>query len=119
VANLKHEAEEQQLASIAGYIALESVKLASVTSQGNVTSTLRLNIPALIGNQRYWIQIQNDSSRAWVEVGFGSATLSNSRRLPIPLEVSASGTYVSGSGTAFIEYCLDSEGAHLTLFGGN
>ena len=119
MANVKREAEEQQLASIAGYIALESVKLASVSSPDNVTSTLRLNIPASIGNQRYWIQIQNDSSKAWVEVGFGASALSNAKRLPIPLAVSASGTYISGSGTAFIEYRSDGEGTHLTLYGGS
>jgi hypothetical protein len=36
----------------------------------------------------------------------------------IPLEASASGTYVSGSATAFIDYYSDSAGTHLTLYGG-
>jgi hypothetical protein len=118
VANVKREAEEQQLLSITGYVVVKSMKLASYAPSENVTSTVRLNVPALIGNQRYWIRFQNDSSKAWVEAGFSTAS-SSGKRVLIPLEVAASGTCISDSNAAFIEYYSDSAGAHLILYGGS
>jgi len=117
--NVKAEAEKQQLSNIAEYVATESLELISHATAENLTSTLHLDVPQLIGNQRYWIKIANDSAKTWVEVGFGTATLSSEQRAYIPSEVAASGTYISGSGVANLECYADSSGVHLTLFGGN
>ena len=118
VANVKREAEEQQLSTIAKHVAVKSMQLASNAPTDNLTSTINLEVPAAIGNQRYWISIQNDSTRVWVEVGFGNTALQNDITASIPSELAASGTYISGSGTAFLDYSSGSAGAHLTLRGG-
>jgi len=117
--NVKAEAEKQQLSNIAEYVATESLELISHARAENLTSTLHLDVPQLIGNQRYWIKIANDSAKTWVEVGFGTAALSSEQRAYIPSEVAASGTYTSGSGAAILECYADSSGVNLTLFGGN
>jgi hypothetical protein len=117
--NVKAEAEKQQLSNIAEYVATESLELISHATAENLTSTLHLDVPQLIGNQRYWIKIANDSAKTWVEVGFGTTALSSEQRAYIPSEVAASGTYISGSGVANLECYADSSGVHLTLFGGN
>jgi hypothetical protein len=117
--NVKNEAEKQQLSNLAGYVATESLELISHATADNLTSTLRLNLPSLIGNQRYWIQIANDSAKTWVEVGFGTTARSSEQRTYIPSEVSSSGTYTSGSGVAILECFSDSSGVHLTLSGGS
>jgi phosphodiesterase/alkaline phosphatase D-like protein len=117
--NVKSEAEKQQLSNIAEYVATESLELVSNAAAENLTSTLHLDVPQLIGNQRYWVRIANDSARAWVEAGFGTTPLSSLQRTYIPSEVAASGTYTSGSGAAIIDCHADSTGVYLTLSGGN
>ena len=117
--NVKTEAETQQLTNIAEYVATESLDLISHAISENLTSTLHLNVPQLIGNKMYWIQIANDSARTWVESGFGTTAHSSEQRTYIPMEVSASGTYTSDSGVATLECYSDSVGIHLTLSGGS
>lgn len=118
-ANVKREAEEQQLSSIAKYVAVKGMALVALAPADNVTSTVRLDVPSIVGNQRYWIQIMNDSSYAWVEVGFGTTVLSSNQRTYLPSELLVSGSYVSGSGAAFLECHSDGAGIHLTLYGGS
>lgn len=117
--NVRNEAEKQQLLNVAEYVSTKSLELISHAATDNLTSTLRLNVPSLIGDKRYWIQIANDSFRAWVEVGFGTTAQSSEHRTYIPSEVSASGTYISGSGVARLECYSASSGVHLTLSGGS
>jgi hypothetical protein len=117
--NVKNEAEQQQLSNIAGYVATESLELISHARADNLTTTLSLTVPSSIGDQRYWMQIKNDSSRTWVEVGFGTTPSSSEQRTYIPAEASASGTYTSGLGTATLECYSDNSGVYLTLSGGN
>jgi hypothetical protein len=117
--NVKHEAEKQQLSNISEYVATESLELVSHATAENLTSTLHLNVPSLIGSQRYWIRIANDSAKTWVEVGFGTTAISSEQRTYMPSAVYASGTYISGSGVATLECRSDSSGVHLTLSGGS
>jgi hypothetical protein len=117
--NVKQEAEKQQLSNISEYAATESLELISHATAENLTSNLRLDVPSLIGNQRYWIKIANDTAKTWVEVGFGTTVISSEQRTYMPSAVSASGTYISGSGVAILECYSDSSGVHLTLSGGS
>ena len=117
--NVRNEAEKQQLLNVAEYVSTKSLELISHAKTDNLISTLRLNVPSLIGDKRYWIQIANDSFRAWVEVGFGTTAYSSEHRKYIPSEASTSGTYTSGSGAAILECYSDSSGVHLTLSGGS
>jgi hypothetical protein len=116
--NVRYEAERQQLSSVAEYVAIKSLELVSSASTDNLTSTLSLNVPSLIGNQIYWVQIANDSSEAWVEAGFGTTAMPSEHRVYIPSEVSASGLYVSGAGTASLKCYSDDSGVYLNLSGG-
>jgi len=118
-ANLKAEAEKQQLSNIADYVATESLELISHVTAENVTSTLHLNVPQLIGNQRYWIKMSNDSTRTWIEVGFGMIAGSSNQRTYVPSEAATSGTYTSGSGTAILQCFPDGSGVKLILSGGH
>ena len=117
--NVRNEAEKQQLLNVAEHVSTKSLELISHAKTDNLTSTLRLNVPSLIGEKRYWIQIANDSFRGWVEAGFGTTAHSSEHRIYIPSEVTASGTYTSGSGVASLECYSDSSGVHLTLSGGS
>ncbi len=117
--NVRNEAAKQQLLNVAEYVSTKSLELVTHATTDNLTSTVHLNVPSLIGDKRYWIQIANDSSRAWVEAGFGTTVHSSEHCAYIPSEVSASGWYISGSGVASLDCYSNSSGVHLTLFGGN
>jgi hypothetical protein len=118
-ANVKADAEKQQLSNIAEYVATKSIEVMSNPHSDNFTLTTSLVIPPLIGNQRYWIRIQNDSSNAWVEAGFGSTVASSEQIAFIPSEVSATGACLSDSRNPSIKYQLNSTGSFLRIFGGS
>ncbi len=116
--NVKHEAEKQQLRNIAEYIATKSSELISAKTVNNVTTSLTLNVPSLVGNQKYWIRLANDSSLAWVESGYGTIPQLVEQEVPIPFKVLAHGSYVSGSGAAVLECFANDTEICLELSGG-
>ena len=119
ISNVRLQAEEQQLSTIANYVASESMQLLSTSPVDNLTVAVQLDLPSSIGGQRYWVQIANDSARTWVEIGFGTVTELQGKRSFIPAAVSASGTFVSGSGIASLCSICDGASWHLIIQGGN
>jgi hypothetical protein len=115
VGNLKREAEEQQLSNLAGYVAVKVMQLANCMPQGNSTTSVSLELPSSIANQRYWIMITNGSSGAEVSIGLGKNVVASRQRVSLPLEVSASGLYISSSALAKLECRKDSSGLYLTI----
>ena len=113
--NIKNQATNQQLKNIDEYVAAQSLTLLSRASENNQNVTQFLDIPSAIGNQRFWINIANDSSVAWVKSGFGSTVSQNDRQMSIPAHVAASGTFISGSGRAKLECHFENQTATLTL----
>jgi hypothetical protein len=117
-ANIKNEAEKQQLTSLAEYVATKSCQLVSTMKMNKLAVNFTLNLPSLIGNQRYWVQLKNDSYSAWVETGYVRTPQKNENRVPIPSEVSASGEFIGGSGSAILQGYTQGAGTYLTLSGG-
>jgi hypothetical protein len=113
--NIKNQATNQQLKNIDEYVAAQSLTLLSRASENNQNATQFLDIPSAIGNQRFWINIANDSSVAWVKSGFGTTVSQNDRQMSIPVHVVASGTFISGSGRAKLECHFENQIATLTL----
>jgi hypothetical protein len=112
---IKNEALNQQLTNISEYVATQSLTLLSQSNENTYTTTQYLEIPSHIGNQIFWIKIANDSSRAWIESGFGTNATTSQPRVYIPASVAASGTFISGSGRALIECNSENQIATLTL----
>jgi hypothetical protein len=96
--SVRNEADMQELENIAEYVATTSCQLVSLTETNNVTANLMLNIPAIVGNQRYWIQLDNDSSRGWVNIGFGTTPQLGGQITYIRFKVAAFGDYISEAG---------------------
>ncbi len=117
--NIKQEAEKQQLSNIANYVAAKSLELSSNAIANNFTSTIVLDVPSLIGDKIYWIRFANDTSKTWVETGFGTIAVQTGYKTEIPFYASASGTVVSSSGLLLLNCYSDSAGVHLRLDGGN
>jgi len=113
--NVKNDADLQELKNIADYIAATSFQLVSSTQTNNLTTNFMLSIPSTIGNQRYWVQLDNDSFRSWVNVGFGTTPQTSEQRTFIPSEVSASGDYVSGAGIPVLRCYSDGSATYLEI----
>ena len=116
--NVKDNAETQQLNNISNYIVTQSLLLLSQTDDTNSNSTQYLSIPNQIGVRQYWVRIANDSSKAWVESGFGSTIIPKQPDMYIPAKVSASGSYLSTSGRAFLNCQIENQTVVLTLTNG-
>jgi hypothetical protein len=116
--NVKNEADLQKLKNIADYVAIRSFELVTLTKTRNLMANAILNIPYAVGNQRYWLRLDNDSSRSWVEIGFGVSPQPSGQRTYIPSQVSASGTYTSGAGTPVLE-CYQGSVTYLEISGGS
>jgi len=95
-------------------VAAQSLTLIMHVTEDGQNATQFLNLPSQIGDQEYSISIANDSSSAWVESGFG-ASVQSQPQIYIPAEISASGTFVSGWGRAFLQCCYENQTVILTL----
>jgi hypothetical protein len=116
--NIKNEAEKQQLTGLAEYVATKSCELLATAKTNGVAVNFTLSLPSLIGNQRYWVKLENDSYSAWVEVGYGITPQSSEHRVPIPSDVSASGEFIGGSGSATLQCHTEDAATYLKLSGG-
>jgi len=116
--NIKSEAEKQQLKTIAAYVATKSCELVAATATNKLAVNFTLDFPSLIGDQRYWVRLDNDSSVAWVETGYGTTPQTTDHQALIPVGISASGAYISGSGPAVLRCQTQDAGRYLSLSGG-
>lgn len=116
--NIKNEAEKQQLTGLAEYVATKSCQLVSTMTMNKLAVNFTLTLPSLIGDQRYWVQLKNDSYSAWVETGYGTTPQTSENKVSIPSEVSASGEFIGGSGSAVLQCYTQGRETYLTLSGG-
>jgi hypothetical protein len=116
-ANIKNVADNQQLANIADYVAAQSSELILKATRDNANTTVYLNVPSTIGNQKYWISLTSDTSKTWVTAGFGAIRNSTDSMAFIPAEADASGVYTSHSGLAILKCETDGSNIILTLHG--
>ena len=119
ISNVKREAQEQQLSNIASYVTSESMKLLSESQADNFTASTWLDLPTNVAGQTFWVQLKNDSSTTWVNVGFDAPLDATEHRISIPAAASASGTFNSASGRPFLQCQSDGTGTHLTITGAN
>jgi hypothetical protein len=116
---IKNDAGKQQLSNLAEYVAAKAYGLVSAVTAGNLSASLRLNIPSVVCDQMYWMQLGNDTSLAWVQIGYGTTPSSTEQQEPIRARVSAAGVYASDSGIATLECWTNSTGTYLQLSGGS
>ena len=117
--SVRQDVEKEQLKNLLEYVATESCELISTATANNSTITVRLNMPSLVGNQMYWVQLRNDSSLAWVEGGFGTNPVQTELHVFLPGIVSASGQYIGGYGIAVLECQVNGTTTCLNISGGS
>jgi hypothetical protein len=119
IANVKNQADLQKLKNIADSVATDGFELVSQVKTNNLTANVMLDIPISVGNQRYWLRLNNDTFRSWVDIGFGTNPQSSEQRTYIPSMVSASGTFVSGAGFPALRCYLNDSAPCLEISGGS
>ena len=112
---IQHKAETQQLLNIDKYVAAQSLTLLSQVTHNGQNATVNLDLPAAIGNQRYWITITNDTHGTWVKSGFGTEVNPTDIKIEVPAAAAATGTIISGSGWPTLICSLTNQTANLTL----
>lgn len=101
--SVKQDVEIEHLKNLLERVAAESCELISTTTTNNSTATVTLSMPSYLGEKSYWIQLRNDSSRAWIEGGLGTTPVQTDLNVFLPGTVAASGLYNSGYGVAELE----------------
>jgi hypothetical protein len=116
---IKNDADKQQLSNLAQYVAAQGNMMILQANRDAANSTFYLNLPSNVGNQKYWIQIENDTAKAWVTAGFGDIQTSSNQRTYLPADITASGVYISYSGLAVLKCETDGSNVKLTIKGEN
>lgn len=102
--------ETKQLKNLIDYVAAKSTELLALTLTTNATAETFFQMPAAIGNKQYWLQLHNDSAKAWLEGGLGNILMEGTElRVYLPREASATGYYIGGYGVANLK-CYASAG---------
>jgi hypothetical protein len=115
--NVKNEAESTQLTNIEEYVATQSLIILTHVAQNNENVTQYLDLPTQVGNQVYWICIENSSSGAWVSSGLGLTVDLSQSGFCVPVQVSASGVYISSYGRPVLQCFYMNQTVSLTLSG--
>jgi hypothetical protein len=82
-------------------LAAKATELLTLAQTTNATAEIFIQLPSTIGNKQYWLQLGNDSAKAWVDGGFGKTPQYETElRVYMLNGFLASGCYLAGYGTA-------------------
>jgi len=117
---LRASSETTQLENLIDNVAAKSTELLTLTLSTNASAETFIQMPTTIGDKVYWLQLRNDSERAWLEGGFGNAPVEAAEmRVYLPKEATASGFYIAGYGAAHLK-CENHAGLmQITLVSSN
>ena len=100
---LRFSSEVGQLKKLMDCVASKSTELLTLTETTNATAEAFIQMPSAMGNKQYWLQLRNDSSKAWLEGGFGNVPVEGTElRVYLPRESKAIGYYIGGYGAAYL-----------------
>lgn len=97
-------------------IAAEGCELLSLTTSTNSSAQTILHLPDRIGERRYWVRLRSDSSRVWVEGGFGEEWEGEAEcRVYLPPGISASGSYAGEEGALKLRCYVSGASLYLEM----
>jgi len=97
---IRGTSENKKLEELMNLVAANSIRLITLTLSTNASTETFLQLPTRIGDKNYWIKMENDTSKAWIEGGFGSSPTEGTLQIRLAKNVLANGVYVSGYGAA-------------------
>jgi hypothetical protein len=105
---IREASEATRLEDLMNLVASESLRLLTLTLSTNASTETFMQLPPRIGDKYYWLKLENDSSKAWLEGGFGNNPNTMGKlRISLPKNVLANGSYISGYGAARLRCFLD------------
>ncbi len=108
--------ETKQLKNLMNYVTAKSTELLTLALTTNATTEIYLQMPTAIGNKQYWLQLRNDSAKAWLEGGLGNILMEGTEmRVYLPKEASATGYYIGGYGAAHLKCYANVEVLQIQL----
>jgi len=114
-ATLRFIPETEQLNNLLNYVAAKATELTTSTQTGTVTQ-FYLSLPIEIGNQQYWIRLQNDTIQSWIMGGFGTdSNMTSSYVVFLPGNPTASGYLLSVYGPAVLKSSMNGSDHQLFL----
>jgi hypothetical protein len=103
-ATLRNTSETEQLKNIMTRIATKANELLTLVTATNSSVRASILLPSFIGNQQYWIQLRNDSTRAWLEGSLGQTVGGGEvYQVSLPPKTATSGHFISGHVFAVLE----------------
>jgi hypothetical protein len=100
--------ELRRLQNLMDLVAAKSTEILTLALATNATARTFIQTPASIGSKQYWLQLENDSEKTWLEGGLGDTPLEGvDLRVYLPKMVSAEGCYVSEYGAARLTCSLN------------
>ncbi|MGQ9538418.1 MAG: hypothetical protein ACUVTE_02375 [Candidatus Bathycorpusculaceae bacterium] len=113
---IRFSSETRKLKNLIEHVAAKATELLTLAAATNASAEAFLQAPAAIGEIQYWLRLNNDSARAWLEGGFGNApTEATELRVYLPNKVLASGYYVSGYGAVRITCSVNADVVQIQL----
>ncbi|MEM3577515.1 MAG: hypothetical protein QXX51_03555 [Candidatus Bathyarchaeia archaeon] len=106
---IRETSEAKKLEAIMNLVAAKSLKLIALALSTNASTETFLQLPTKIGDKDYWLKLENNTSKAWLEGGFGSVPIEGTLRINLAKNVLATGVYISGYGAARLR-CLFASG---------
>jgi len=114
--SLRAASEQNQLQSILTGVAAKANEALILVTTNNASLTVTLNMPTTIGDQYYWLQIHNDSSKAWVEGALGEFREGlDGLKIVIPNYAVMSGYFISADEIATLHGYMDASTPQLEL----
>jgi hypothetical protein len=105
---LRASSERTQLKSLMNSVAAKCTELLTFTLTANASAEAFIQMPARIGEKRCWLQLCNDSTKAWLAGGLGDTPLEKADlQVALPKEVNASGYFIGGCGSAHLKCYLN------------
>jgi hypothetical protein len=114
-ATLRFIPETEQLDNLLNYVAAKATGLITSTQTDGIAQVY-LNLPTGIGDQPYWIRLQNDTFQSWVMGGFGADwNITSSHRVFLPGNPIVNGHHLSFYGPAVLENRINDSVRQLFL----
>jgi len=114
---LRGTSEINSLREVVDRVAAKAEGALATIIAHNATMSILIQLPTRIGYRDYWIRLANDSSKAWLEGGFGKAPISGEKtyRVYFPRKAYASGTFEGGYNLALLSCFLNGSVPQLVL----
>lgn len=117
---VRFSSEVQQLKRLIDTIAAKSTSLITLALLTNATSEDSVQMPTVVGNRQYWLQLHNSSTIAWIEGGFGNIAMKNAGlNVYLPKEAVAEGNYIAGNGAVHLVCDCKNGTPYIRLEGSN